>query len=222
MSSHRNHPSCDDTLGDLSDFALGTIIGRRRSVVLDHIATCAPCRAEVDALSTVADTLLVLAPLEEPPAGFELATLRRWREGGSRNATRARRRAAILAGVAAGLVAVGFVLAVGNTNHSESYHAVSPPQSAVLTLAGTPRGHIWISAGSPSWIYMNIDSGHRSGRAWCRVTLRNGHVVDVGAFTLTHGEGYWSAEINNGGVRVSSALITDSHGFVLARANLST
>jgi hypothetical protein len=53
------------------DIALGIADGEERAEALEHLSTCAECRRVVEQLSQVADELLMLAPAEEPPAGFE-------------------------------------------------------------------------------------------------------------------------------------------------------
>src|SRR4029453_12051539 len=58
-----------------AEVALGIADGEDRARVLKHAAECADCRRELERLSTVADELLVLAPEEEPPPGFELRVL---------------------------------------------------------------------------------------------------------------------------------------------------
>jgi anti-sigma factor RsiW len=53
------------------EIALGVLDGEQRAEALRHLATCADCRREVEQLSQVADELVMLAPVQEPPAGFE-------------------------------------------------------------------------------------------------------------------------------------------------------
>ena len=63
-------------LEDLAaELALGTVSGAERAVALDHLAGCAACRDLVDQLARVADNLLLLAPVAEPPPGFESKVL---------------------------------------------------------------------------------------------------------------------------------------------------
>src|SRR5918999_4994490 len=63
--------SCEE-LRDLAPaIALGTLDGEERADALRHLAACTECRRLVDRLSEVADELLMLAPVQEPPAGFE-------------------------------------------------------------------------------------------------------------------------------------------------------
>ena len=63
--------SCEELKDLAPEVALGTIEGEERAEALRHLATCGECRRLVDQLTTVADELLMLAPVQEPPAGFE-------------------------------------------------------------------------------------------------------------------------------------------------------
>ena len=60
-----------------AELALGIADGEERAEALRHLSTCAECRHVVEELSQVADELLILAPIEEPPAGFESRVVER-------------------------------------------------------------------------------------------------------------------------------------------------
>ena len=63
--------TCEELRDLAPEIALGTVDGEERAEALRHLATCTECRRVVDQLSEVADELLMLAPVQEPPAGFE-------------------------------------------------------------------------------------------------------------------------------------------------------
>lgn len=67
---------CEETRELLAELALGIADGAERARVLEHVAGCPGCRRELERQSAIADGLLVLAPEEEPPPGFELGVLR--------------------------------------------------------------------------------------------------------------------------------------------------
>src|SRR5271155_1475493 len=90
---------------DLIEFALGTLSGRSRAAVLDHLQTCAHCNAEVESLADVTDKLLWLGPPAAPPLGFETRLIERYRGGDTRRRTTRRQRVGVLA-VAAMVAAV--------------------------------------------------------------------------------------------------------------------
>lgn len=221
MSTPAN-PECAQISADSSEFALGILNGRRRSRVLDHVASCAQCRGELEALSAVADSLVELAPHAEPPVGFESRLVDHYHVESRRNPHRTIRVVALTAAALA-LVAVGFTL--GNRGSTQVHTSLptysAAPISAVLTSQGRSLGHLWISSGTPSWIYMSLDDANWTGTAWCSVTLKNGHVLDVGVFTMVHGYGAWAARVDASSGAVRSAQVTDATGHVLASATLS-
>jgi hypothetical protein len=213
---------CGEISADLSEFALGILTGRGRSRVLDHVATCARCRGELETLAGVADSLVELAPHAEPPVGFESRLVNRY-HAESRPIVRRATRVVALAAAALVLVAVGFTL----TNNGSPLRSTSPPthsaapMSATLTSQGRNLGHLWISSGTPAWIYMSLDDANWTGTAWCSVTLKDGRVLDVGVFTVDHGYGAWAARVDASSAALKSAQVTDASGHVLASATLS-
>ena len=68
--------TCDEIRELAPEIALGIADGEERAEALRHVSTCAECRRAVERLSGVADELLLMAPAEEPPAGFESRVVR--------------------------------------------------------------------------------------------------------------------------------------------------
>lgn len=214
---------CAEVSADLSEFALGILTGRDRSRVLSHVASCHQCRDELDALSTVTDRLIELAPRSEAPIGFESRLLDRYHAESGPRRFRARRNVAL---AAAGLILVALSFTLGyrgapQTRTSQPTYGATPI-SATLSSQGRPLGQLWLSPGSPAWIYMSFDDARWSGTAWCRVTLNNGHVLDVGVFSVVRGYGAWASRVDAPSSAVRSAQVTDVAGHVLASATLST
>jgi hypothetical protein len=215
---------CDAISDDLIEFALGTLSGRSRSLVLDHLETCAHCNAESESLADVADTLLGLAPEAEPPLGFETRVIERFRGSDAERRVVRRRRVRLFA-VAAMLVAVlGVGVGVVVTSQGGANHpsATQRPSTGRLTLDGHVLGEVTISSGNPSWMIMDVDTGKLSGVVWCEVTFANGRSETVGKFTISHGYGSWIAPIKASGSDVRSARIVNEQGTVLAQATFTT
>src|SRR5262245_42378735 len=63
----------------LPELATGAATGHDRARVLRHCAGCAACRHDLAEYARVADEVLLLAPVHEPPAGFESAVVARMR-----------------------------------------------------------------------------------------------------------------------------------------------
>jgi hypothetical protein len=91
-----------------------------------------------------------------------------------------------------------------------------------LVSDGHVLGDVTISAGSPSWMIMDVDTGKISGVVWCEVTFANGRSETVGKFTISHGYGSWVAPIKASGRDVRSARIVNGEGTVLAQATFAT
>ena len=214
---------CDLVRADLGEFALGIVSGRTRSRVSEHLVTCAACREELEALSAVSDRLVQLAPQTEAPLGFESRLLERYNE---QVVAAPRRRPYYLALAAAARLLVVAGVGIGHYTHSPHNSLAGPanetPISATLSSQGRHLGHLWMSPGTPAWIYMSLDDANFSGTAWCSVTLKSGRVIDVGVFSVRHGYGAWAARVNTTTAAVKSAQVTDATGRVLASATLST
>jgi hypothetical protein len=209
---------------DLVEFALGTLSGRSRAVVLAHLETCAHCNAEVESLADVSDKLLWLAPEAEPSLGFETRVIERLRGSGAQLRTRRRQRVSVFA-VAAMLAAVlGVGVGAIVTNHATapSSSATARPTTGRLMSNGQVLGDVTISSGSPSWMIMDVDAGVLSGTVWCQVTLANGHTETVGKFTIADGYGSWIAPIKGSSSDVRSARVVNAKGTVLAQATFAT
>lgn len=224
--SDASNPSmtCEAIHDDLIEFALGTLSGRRRSLVLDHLETCAHCNAELESLTRVTDTMLWLAPEAEPSVGFESRVITRYCESGARRKSSPQRRARVfaVAAVLVAMVGIGMGVLVTNGGGPARPSATARPVLGNLTSDGQVVGHVSISSGSPSWMIMNVEAGQLSGVVWCQVTLANGHTETVGKFTLAHGYGSWIAPVNAMGSRVRSARLVNANGAVLARATFAT
>jgi len=215
---------CDATHEDLSEFALGTLSGRSRSRVLDHLASCPNCSSELDSMAAVADTLLYLAPEAEPPLGFETRLAARLQSTTARRGVSRLSSKGVWAVAAAFIALLAFSLGAITTTHSQKVQtsASARPTMARLTANGHALGQVFISSGDPSWMMMTVDSGSRSGVVWCEVTLTNGRKVTVGEFALARGYGSWVVRIDEPRSQIRSAQLVDAKGTVFASASLNT
>jgi anti-sigma-K factor RskA len=206
---------------DLIEFALGTLSGRSRAAVLDHLETCAHCNAEVESLADVTDKLLWLAPEAEPSLGFETRLIERYRGGDARRHTARRQRLSVfaVAAMVAAVLAIGVGAIVTNSGSTTPPSATTlRPLTGRLMAGAQVVGDVTISSGSPSWMIMDIDAGMLSGTVWCQVTLANGHIETVGKFTIANGYGSWVAPITGSARHVRSAQVVNANGTVLAQA----
>ena len=175
-------PECARVTPLLAELAAGAATGYERALALRHVAGCPTCLAELAELSRAADDLLLLAPLREPPAGFETAVLRRLEPAVTQPRRRGRRwrfataARPLVAAVAALVVAVWLGFAVESWRSApdrrlaEQYRHVltqpggAGPRSAVVTTdSGAVVGNVYLYPGSPAWVMVAITDAPESG-----------------------------------------------------------
>jgi hypothetical protein len=230
MSGQNEHDSrskhdkeCDAVRADLAELALGVLAGRERSLLLEHIATCERCSAELEQLSMVADTMLQLAPEMEPPLGFEQRLFQKLRAAETVRAPWRYRRASLVAAAAAVAVAAGVgigTLVAPRPASGPSLSAIGGLTTASLTSDGRVLGEVFVSPGKPAWLFMTVDSDGTSGVVTCTVTLASGKVETVGAVRLSGGYGAWGGPLSASQGQIRSAQVVSADGTVLASAVL--
>src|SRR5918999_3623754 len=94
---------CEDVRRLAPELALGITTGDERARALAHLAACPDCRHYVAEMSGVADEILLIAPAEKPPGGFEGRVLARLKE--EETPGRSPRRASGVLAAAAAVVA---------------------------------------------------------------------------------------------------------------------
>ncbi len=212
---------CEAVSGDLAELALGTLTGRERSEALVHVESCRRCSAELASLSSVMDTLLELAPAVEPPLGFEQRLMQRLDAAPAPARPHRSRRVALLAAAALALAALGFGAGslVSSGGGGPAGGGGGKVASAPLRSNGVTVGELFVSGGSPAWMYMTVDAGWASS-VTCQVTLAGGRVETVGRFTLAQGYGAWAAPLAYPAGKVTGARLVSASGAVVAAARL--
>ena len=230
MNEHLN-PDCALVEDDLVELALGTLSGKQRVVALAHLDSCPRCSAEVEELSAAADELLHLAPLAEPPLGFEarvferlglrprpsdrLTRLAGWLNG------RPRLGLALAALAVAAFLGIGTLVGYGTANHGASV-AVPGDLEVGHFQAGTRTvGEVMVYNGNPTWLFMYVDDSAWHGELRCQVVLDHGPILTLGAFWPSQGRGAWAASVNEPAGRLREARVVDVSGRVLATVNLA-
>src|SRR5437867_5785616 len=153
--------SCQEIRELTSELALGIADGEDRARVLEHVQDCPECREELEQFTILADELLVLAPEREPPAGFELRTLRALQP--SQPKQRWRRPALVLvaAALASLVTAAGVLYGVRDDRRLASEYRATLAQAhgssfkavALQDDTGSNAGNLFVYRGSPSWIF---------------------------------------------------------------------
>lgn len=212
--------SCAEVQGRAGEMGLGVLVGTERAAVLAHLEDCATCRAVVEDMAELGDSLLLLGPEVEPPAGFESRLLERRAAPARLGARRRRRLSVVLAGLAAALVAaagtsLGLAFSGGSgfvVRHSGAMAAQGGRflDMAVLREDGDQIGEAFLYSGSPSWIFMTVDDGQEQGRLTCEVQTTDGRTVVLGSFTPSSSYRSWGATISVRAQELRGVILLDA------------
>jgi Putative zinc-finger len=194
---------CEEVRALAPEIALGTVAGEERAEALRHLATCAECRRLVDRLSEVADELLTIAPVEEPPAGFESRVIAAL--GVRPRRSRRRRVLAWLAPpVAAAAVSVAVVMAVYHDDRvtAERYRDTLAQADGRYFQAeplrdrrGSRAGVVFGYQGTPSWVLVTVDRAHRDRIAGGELVMRDRRTIPLPSLELDPRNGSWGGAI---------------------------
>jgi predicted anti-sigma-YlaC factor YlaD len=191
---------CDELREAAPEVALGILDGEERAEALRHLATCADCRRLVDQLSGVTDELLLLAPVEEPPVGFESRVLEALRP------RRRRRRRLVRALAPPVMAAVATAIALVAVYHDDRVTAdryretleqaggkafvAAPLEDETGSEAGVAFGY----QGTPSWVLVTVGENHRDRVAGGELVTRDRRMVPLPGFELGP-DGSWGGAI---------------------------
>ena len=188
------NPRCEETREMAAELALGVVGGEERGRALEHLARCPDCRRQVEELSEVADELLLLAPHREVPVGFESRVLSEvLPEPEPPRRRRRRRLRLVLAPAAAALAAVAITLAVVSSDLQLASHYRHTLREAngkefesylLRGTDGTLAGTVFSYQGSPSWVLITVDPGHRQDLKSAEFVMNDGRRVPLGWFHL--------------------------------------
>jgi hypothetical protein len=193
---------CEETRELLPELALGIADGADRDRVLEHVAECKSCRDELERFSSVADGVLLLAPAEEPPPGFELGVLREIHPPPPRRRRGLRRLA--LVGAVAGAVAVtaaSMMFAFRDDRRLADHYRTALAQahgtyfgaSRLVDAAGRPGGVLYAYRGNPSWILVTVSPARRAAIEQAELVTRDGRTIPLRPFRLV--DGAWGGSL---------------------------
>jgi hypothetical protein len=196
---------CDTIRQIAPELVLGIAAGEDRARVLAHLAKCPGCRRELDELSEVADSLLLLGPVHEPPVGFETRTLNRFdaRLGRQKRLWRSVSAAAAALILGASISAAAMYAGTRsdrnlaaqyrkalNTANGEYFDA-----SRLRDAQGVVVGQVFAYEGSPSWVFVVVTRSEGAGSYGVELMTTAGKTVRVGRFALTHQRTSWGSAI---------------------------
>jgi hypothetical protein len=184
------NPRCEETRELAVELALGIVEGEERGRALEHLAKCPECRAEVEQFSEVADELLLLAPHREPPVGFESRVLDELLP--APKPKRRRRLRLVLAPAAAALAAAGITLGIvwndvqTATHYRDTLTKANGKEFEAYSLygGGSFAGTVFSYQGSPDWVLITVDPGHRADLQSAELVMNDGSQVPLNWFHL--------------------------------------
>jgi hypothetical protein len=235
--SELNEMTCAEFADVAAELALGVLTGRERALALAHLDLCDSCRENVRQLTMVGEELLGLLPAIEPPSGFETRVMDRIGltapspEPARRMSGRGRVRRLSMPGLTRRmLAAAAVVLAVavagvggwGLRAVTSSPATASASASALLSASHQAVGMIFVSNGSPRWLYMSVTMGSGgTGTVKCQLVGKDGHVTTLGSFRLDDGYGSWGSPYPVAIGPLAGARLISADGAVLATASFS-
>jgi hypothetical protein len=190
---------CREVRDLAAEVALGIATGEERARVLEHIAGCTGCRQEIAELAQVADSLLLLAPEEEPPAGFESRVLRHIDQP-----RRSFRRRVAVMGAAACIALVvgagGVLLALGEDRRLADHYRNALAEAngdyfgaaGLFDEGGEEAGNVFVYKGDPSWVFMSFSEVEMPGKYGIQVVTREGERLDGGSLELSAEKRIWA------------------------------
>jgi hypothetical protein len=225
---------CEEIRDLAPEIALGIIDGEERAEALRHLSTCAECRRAVEQLTQVSDELLMLAPVQEPPAGFESRVVQEMGLGQSprRRLPRwlAPRWLAPRFGPALATAAVTAAVLIsvydGDRQTADRYRDALDEAGGqyfqadrLVDEAGAKGGVVFGYEGSPSWVFVTVDPAHRGAAKTAELVTRGARTIPLRGFELDR-RGTWGGTIPVNLYQVASVrLLGERPGDVL-QANL--
>jgi hypothetical protein len=225
---------CEEIRDLTAELALGIADGEERAEALRHLSTCAECRREVEQLSQVADELLLLAPVQEPPAGFESRVVeamgleRRPRRRLVRWLTPRWLTPRLGPALAAAAVTAAVLIGVYQDDRqtADRYRAVLDQANGQYFLAerladgtGAGGGVAFGYEGRPSWLFITVNPAHRDDVTRAELLTQGRRTITLRAFELDR-RGSWGGAIPVKLSEVSSIRLLGERPGELLQASL--
>jgi len=222
---------CEEVRDLAPELALGIADGEDRAAALRHLSTCAECRRVVAEFTDVGDELLLVAPVQEPPAGFEsrvVDALGFEKPAPARRLPRwlSPRRLVMRVGpaVAAAAATAVVLVSVYHDDHltAERYRGAldraggrSFQAERLSDGTGSRAGVAFGYEGSPSWLLVTVDPAHRDEVQSGEIVTKAGKRIPLPTLRLDR-RGSWGGAIPVALYEVASIrLLGDQPGEVL-------
>ena len=223
---------CETFREHAEELALDATMVAKRDELLAHAASCTACQAHLDALTQVADRMLLMVTEIEPPEGFEGRVLARLHPPDAVNAVEAaptrhvgRRSWRALSIAAALVLLVGAGVAIGhwrNPSYAPQSASEVTRSGVIVRKDGSAAGHAQLVRNPVAHVLVTIDHPQPNpGRVSCRLTLADGTSVMVGTWGYDDVRaGVWSVGIDRALLVADRMDVLDASGAVLASAVL--
>jgi hypothetical protein len=209
---------CAETRELAAELALGVADAEERARALVHLADCPECRRRLEEISQVADELLMLAPHGEVPVGFEERALAPLFPKPPR---RRRRLLQALVPAVAAAAAVAITLAVVDddvrlaSQYRDTLDEANGTKFEAYSLrgeGGVRAGEVFVYEGSPSWLLITVDPGHRESAEAAELVMDDGRRRRLGWFSLDPATGSSGGAVSVDLRRVSVVRLLPAEG----------
>jgi hypothetical protein len=201
---------CDEVRELAPELSLGIVDGEERAEAPRHLSGCADCRRAVEEMTEFAYDLLMVAPVQEPSAGFESRVVSAM--GLAEEPSRRRRHrwlsprwltlrigpvvatAAVTAAALVGVYHDDHVTADRYRAALDEAHGRSFQAERLTDEAGRRAGVAFGYEGSPSWLLVTVDPGHRDSVTRAELTTGDGRTIALQSLRLDS-QGSWGGAI---------------------------
>jgi hypothetical protein len=207
---------CDDMEDLAPELALGTLTGTERADAVDHLASCPDCQRRVTELAQIVDTLLLLAPEEDPSPDLEARVLARTVADQPADAEPERRapwRRRVLVGSIAAAVVAALALTIVNLVRDGGADADTVRTAVATEDGGRSVCRAVINEVDPAWLFVSLDDPGEDGAGYdVEIRFDTGETARVGRIDLHDGHGELAVTLDLQGSRAHSVRLIGADG----------
>ena len=208
---------CDEMEELAPELALGTLTGPERAEAVEHLASCPDCQRRVAELAEVVDSLLVVAPEDDPSPDLEARVLARTVgeqpvNGVVREHRSPWRRRVLVGSIAAAVLAV-LALTIAALVRDDGDEADTVRTAVATDDGGRSVCRAVINEVDPAWLFVSLDEPGEE-RAGYDVELRfdSGERARVGRIDVRGGHGELAVTLDLQGSRAHSVRLIGADG----------
>jgi AcrR family transcriptional regulator len=206
---------CDEMEELAPELALGTLTGPERAEAVEHLASCPDCQRRVAELAQVVDSLLVLAPEDDPSPDLEARVLARTVREPADGVPERRtpRRRWVLAGSIAAAVLAVLVFTIVILLRDDGQNADTVRTAVATEDGGRSVCRAVINEIDPAWLFVSLEEAGEE-RAGYDVEIRfdSGETARVGRIDLRDGHGELAVTLDLQGSRAHSVRLIGADG----------